>query len=162
MNHCARECQIPKLWRQAKVVALLKPEKDPKDAKSYRPISLLCILYKLYERLILTRITPTVEHHLTPDQSGFREGRSCDGQVLNLAQFIEDGFEAGQVTGAVFIDLTAAYDTINHRCLLMKVGQMIKNNKVVDILRSILQNRRFFVEIDGKQSRWWIQKNGLP
>ncbi|KAI8515700.1 hypothetical protein Bbelb_065130 [Branchiostoma belcheri] len=110
----------------------------------------------------MTRIKPTVEKHLTPDQCGFREGRSCCGQVLNLTQFIEDGFEARLVTGAVFVDLTAAYDTVNHRALLTKAARMIKNVRAVRIIESLLTNRRFFVELDGKRSRWRAQKNGLP
>ncbi|KAI8493396.1 hypothetical protein Bbelb_287930 [Branchiostoma belcheri] len=161
-NNCAQGTQIPKIWRRAKVVALLKPNKDPKSPKSYRPISLLCTLFKLYERLIMARIKPTVEDLLTPDQCGFREGRSCCGQVLNLTQYIEDGFEAGLVTGTVFVDLTAAYDTVNHRALLTKVAHITKNTKVVRIIESLLTNRRFFVEMDGKRSRWRTQKNGLP
>ena len=52
-NNCTETKKIPKLWRQAKVVALLKPGKDPPVAKSFRPISLLCHTYKLFERLIL-------------------------------------------------------------------------------------------------------------
>ena len=153
---------MEEIWRKAKVVALLKPEKDPKLPKSYRPISLLCVLYKVYERLLLGRIGPTVEEHLTADQSGFRAGRSCCGQVLNLTQFVEDGFERGNITGAVFVDLTAAYDTVNHRALLYKLTRMVKNTCVVNIIRSLLSNRRFFVEMDGKRSRWRDQKNGLP
>ena len=126
------------------------------------PISLLCILYKLYERLIMTRIKPSVEKQLTRDQAGFREGRSCCGQVLNLTQYIEDGFECCMVTGAVFVDLTTAYDTVNHRALLTKVAKIIKNKHTVRIIESLLSNRRFFVEMDGKQSRWRCQKNELP
>ena len=117
------------MWKRAKVIALLKPEKDASLPKSYRPISLLCILYK--ERLILARILPTVQDQISVDQSGFREGRSCASQVLNLTQHIEDGYETRKITGAVFIALTAAYDTINHRALLLKVGQMIKNSKIL-------------------------------
>ncbi len=49
--------RVPKIWKKAKVVALLKPDKDPKSPKSYRPISLLCTLYKLYEWLIMTHIS---------------------------------------------------------------------------------------------------------
>ena len=161
-NTCATTSSIPKIWRRAKVAALLKPGKDPKLAKSYRPISLLCILFKVYERLLLTRISPTVEDQLSTDQSGFRVGRSCCGQVLNLTQYIEDGFERGQITGTVFVDLTAAYDTVNHRALLMKVARMIKNTAIVSIIRSLLTNRRFYVEMNGKKSRWRDQKNGLP
>ncbi|NEO82313.1 reverse transcriptase domain-containing protein [Moorena sp. SIO4G3] len=161
-NNCATSFIIPKIWRKAKVVALLKPGKDPEHPKSYRPISLLCILYKLYERLIMARISPTVDEQLSPDQAGFRPGRSCCGQVLNLTQFIEDGYENKLITGAVFVDLTAAYDTVNHRALLLKVAQTVKNTSVVRIIESLLVNRRFFVEMDGKRSRWRRQNNGLP
>ena len=161
-NKCAATCRIPKGWRKARVVALLKPGKDPKTTKSYRPISLLCILYKLYERMVMARISPKVEENLTPDQAGFRPGRSTCDQLLNLTQFIEDGFETKQITGTVFVDLTAAYDTVNHRILLLKVAKMTKNKKIVNIIQSLLENRRFFVEMDGRKSRWRTQKNGLP
>ena len=69
----------------------------------------------VYERMILGRNSPSVEDHLTPDQAGFRPGRLFCGQVLNLTQYIEDGFERKNITGAVFVDLSAAYDTVNHR-----------------------------------------------
>ena len=162
MNNCVATCSIPKVWRKSRVIALLKPGKDPTSKKSYRPISLLCILYKLYERLIMARIYPRVEEQLTKDQAGFRPGRSTCGQLLNLTQYIEDGYETKDITGTVFVDLTAAYDTVNHRILLLKVARMIKNKAIVNILRSLLSNRRFFVEMDGRKSRWRTQKNGLP
>ena len=162
LNKCAQTSTIPRAWRRAKVAALLKPGKDPNHKKSYRPISLLCILYKLYERMILARISQSVEEQLTPDQAGFRPGRSCCDQLLNLTQYIEDGFETKQITGAVFVDLTAAYDTVNHRLLLNKVAKVVKNAKIFKIIQSLLSNRRFYVEMDGRKSRWRTQKNGLP
>ena len=161
-NECAETNKIPNGWKKARVVALLKPGKDPTSKKSYRPISLLCILYKLYERMVMARMAPTVEEQLTPDQAGFRPGRSTCGQLLNLTQYIEDGFERKQITGTVFVDLTAAYDTVNHKTLLLKVAKMIKNKKILSIIQSLLENRRFFVELDGRKSRWRNQKNGLP
>jgi len=145
LNKCAQTSTIPRAWRRAKVAALLKPGKDPNHKKSYRPISLLCILYKLYERMILARISQSVEEQLTPDQAGFRPGRSCCDQLLNLTQFIEDGFETKQITGAVLVDLTAAYDTVNHRLLLNKVAKVVKNAKIFKIIQSLLSNRRFYV-----------------
>ena len=84
----------------------------------------ICHLYKLFERLVLNRLGPITEQHLIPEQAGFRPGRSCTGQVLNLTQFIEDGYERNQPTGVVFVDLTAAYDTVNHRLLLNKLYMM--------------------------------------
>ena len=53
-------------------------------------------------------------------------GVSTTSQLLNLTQHIEDGFERGQITGAVFVDLSAAYDTVNHRRLLAKVLEMTR------------------------------------
>ena len=73
-NSCALSKNLPKIWRKAKVVSLLKPEKDPYLPESYKPISRPCILLKVYERLILARITPVVEDQLTEDQAGFRAG----------------------------------------------------------------------------------------
>ena len=121
LNDCLKQQQIPNVWRKAKVVAMLKAGKDPESPKSCRPIALLCSLYKLLESMILTRLQCKIEHRLIPQQAGFRPGKSCCSQVLNLTQHIEDGFELGQITGAAFIDLTAAYDTINHRRLLVKL-----------------------------------------
>ena len=82
--------KIPKLWRQANVVAILKPGKDPSVAKSFQPISLLCHTYKLFERLILNRITEHLDAKLIPEQAGFRPGKSCASQLLNLTEHVED------------------------------------------------------------------------
>ena len=131
LNACARTLRLPRLWRQALVVALLKPGKDPSSPKSFRPISLLCHLYKLYERLI-----------------------------LNLTQHIEDGFETGKITGIVLVDLSAAYNTVNHRRLLEKVYIVTRDYRLTCMIRTLLENRRFFVELEGKRSRWRSQRNG--
>ena len=91
---------------------MYKPGKDASIPKSYRTISLLCHTYKLYERLILNRITPTVESHIIKEQTGFRPGKACTSQLLNLTQHIEDGYLNRMTTGAAFAALSAAYDTV--------------------------------------------------
>ena len=63
-NNCLSSHQLPKLWRKAKIIALLKPGKDLSDPKSFIPISLLSHLYKLLERLLLNRIQPLIEDQL--------------------------------------------------------------------------------------------------
>ena len=78
------------------------------------PISLLCYMYKLYERLILNRIAPSVDQHLIKEKAGFRPGKSCCSPLLNLTQHIEDGYQRGMITGAAFVHLSAVYDTVNH------------------------------------------------
>ena len=120
---CLKEKAIPKLWRKAKVVAILKPNKPPDSPSSYRPISLLCIAFKLLERLILNRIEPYVEDSLPNEQAGFRRGRTTVDQVVLLAGEIEESFKLKEKTGAAFIGLSAAYDTIWHRGLTLKLLQ---------------------------------------
>jgi len=88
-----------------------KPGKDPSLAANYRPILLLSVCYKLSERLALQRISPTVEGLLSPDPAGFQKGQSTCDKVAALTTFIENGFQQNLKTGAVFLDLTAAYDT---------------------------------------------------
>ena len=83
-------------------------------------ISLLCHTYKLYEQMILNRIAPVVQQRLIKEQAVFRPGKSCTSQLLNLTQHIEDGYQRGMITGAAFVDLSAAYDTVNHRILIQK------------------------------------------
>ena len=114
LNVCSTENRIPKVWRQAKIIAILKPGKDSAILKSYRPISLLCHMYKLYERFILNRIAPEVDRHLIKEQAGFRPGTSCCSQLFNLTQQIEDGYQRGMITGAALVDLSAEYVTMNH------------------------------------------------
>ena len=100
--------------------AVEKPGKDLSLAANYRPISPLSVCYKLLERLALQRISPTVEGILSPDQAGFRKGRSTCDQVATLTTFIENEFQQNIKTGAVFLDLTAAYDAVWHTGLFLQ------------------------------------------
>ena len=89
-------------------------------------------------------------------------GESCTGQLLNLTQYIEDGYEKSLTTGTVFLDLSAAYDTVNHRVLLTKLYGMTEDAEFNKLIGSMMRNRRFYVELNGEKSRWRNQKNGLP
>ena len=88
---------------------------------------------------------------LYQEQAGFRHGKSCTGQVLNLTQHIEDGFETGKITSIVLVALSASYDTVNHRRLLEKVYNMTKDYRLMCMIRTLLENRRFFVELGGEK-----------
>ena len=114
---------IPKIWRKAKVIAIVKPGKDPRVAANYRQILLLSVCYKLLERLALQRISPTVEDLLSPDQAGFPKGRSTCHQVAALTTLIENRFQQNLKTGAVFLDLTEAYDTVWHAGLIYRLSK---------------------------------------
>ena len=161
LNICFMENKIP-IWRQSKIITILKPGKDSSIPKNYRPISLLCHTYKLYERMILNRIAPAIEQHLIKEQACFRLGKSCTSQLPNLTQHIEDVYEEGMITGTAFVDLFAAYDTVNHRLLIQKLYNTTLDSQRCKGIQNLLSDRRFYVELNNKRSRWRIKKNGLP
>ena len=148
--------KIPKIWRKSGVIALLKPGKDPALTKSYRPISLLRHTFQLLERLLLSRLYPFVEDHLISQQAGFRPGKSTTGQLLNLTQHNEDGYQERKIIGAVFVNLTAADDTVNvNLCrLLSKVLNMTNDSGLTEFWGLLLKNRRFFVEFNNKKAEF--------
>ena len=162
LNTCYHHTRIPKMWRRASVVSILKPGKPDTSPQSYRPISLLCTTYKLMERLILTRINPIVDPLLPYDQAGFRQGRSTVDQVTRLTQTIEHAFDDKQVTGAMFLDLTAAYDTVWHQGLHLKLQRMIRSSHLTDFIMELLYTRSFVLfNSDGQRSIPHRLKNGV-
>ena len=80
-------------------------------------------------------------HRRTPHQgTGFRPGRSCTSQLLNLTQHIEDGYQVEKVTGTAFVDLPAAYDTVNHLLLIQKLYNNTQDSKFCRIIQNLLSN----------------------
>jgi len=150
---------IPKIWRKAKVIAVEKPGKDPSLAVIYHPISLLSVCYKLLERLALQRISRTVEGLLSPDQAGLRKGQSTCDQVAALTTFIENGFQQNLKTGAVFLDLIAAYDTVWHTGLLYKLSKSMPY-WFTQLVGLLLRDRRFRVHMGNDTSAWRSQRIG--
>ena len=159
---CYRRSKLPKTWRRATVVGLPKPNKPAQDPKSYRPISLPCVLSKILERLIHNRIDPVVEPQLPREQAGFRRGRPTVDQVTLLTQDIEDSFQHNEKAGVVFLDLTAAYNTVWHRRLHLKLLRIIPDRHMVGFIIE-MSNRSFVVHTsDGQRSRLRRMENGVP
>ena len=77
--------------------------------------------------MILSRIDLSVDPSLPKEQAGFRRGRSTADQVVRLTQNIEEAYNNKNVCGAVFLDLTPAYDTVWHKGLHLKLSKRAAN-----------------------------------
>ena len=153
----------PKVWRRALVVAIPQLKKPVEDPLNYCPISLLCVPYKILERLIHIRVERIVDPLLPMEQAGFRPGRSTVDKTVLLTQNIEDSFEAKKKAGAVFVNLTAAYDTVWHRGLACKLLGLLSDKHMVRMIMELIRNRSFTLTIgDSKQSRLRPLRNRLP
>jgi hypothetical protein len=94
--------------------------------------------------------------------TGFRKNLSYTEQVLALKSHIEAGFQRKLKTGVVFIDLTAAYDTVWRDGLMSKFMRVVSSAKLSNLLTNMLSNRFFQVFLGDKSSRWRRLNNGLP
>ena len=164
LSSCLHHLKIPEIWRRALVVAVPKPSKPVEDPRSYRPISLLCVPYKILERLIYAPVEPLIDPLLPREQAGFRRGRSTVDQVTLLTQNIKNAFKAKKKAGAVFIDLTAAYDTVRHRGLTCKLLQLLPDKHMVRMIMELIRNGSFTLTTgDSKPSRLTASlRNGVP
>ena len=155
--------KIFKIWRRTFVVAIPKLTKSERDPKSYQPISLLCVLYKILERLIYARVEPLIDPLSPKKQAEFRRGKSTVDQVVLLTQNIEDSFEAKKKAGVVIVDLTAAYATVWHRGHTCKLLRLIPDKHMVKMIMELVRNWSFILTTgDSKQSRLRRLKNGVP
>ena len=110
--------------------------------------------------MILNRVTPLLDNPLIKEQAGFRPGKSCTSQLLNLTH-ISKMVTRGMITGAAFVELSAAYDTVNHKILIQKLYNITQDSQLCRVLQNMLCNRRFYVELNNEHNRWRIQKKGM-
>jgi hypothetical protein len=107
-------------WKQANIIPILKPGRDPSDPKSYNSISLLNALSKILERLLLHRLKSHVAEHRIyfNEQIGFREKHSTSHLILRVAS----GLAAKLSTGIMLLlDVEKAFDCVWHDALLHKL-----------------------------------------
>ena len=81
--------------------------------------------------------------------------------VTPHSTYIEDGYQ-GIITEAHFVDLSAAYDTVNHIIFIQKLYNTAHDSTLCKVFQNMLFNQRFYVELNNERSRWRNQKNGLP
>lgn len=95
---------------------IVKPGKPPQDASPYRPIFLLPIMSKLFEKLLLKRLKPILENQnlIAEHQFGFREHHSTMDQVHRIINIIVKTLEDKKVCSTVFLDVAQAFDKVWH------------------------------------------------
>ena len=144
-------------------MTISKPKNLVENPTNYCPISLLCAPCKILERLIDARVEPIVDPLLPRKQTGFRREKSTVDQTVLLTQNIKDSFEPKKKAGAVFVNLTAAYDTVWHRGLICKLLRLLSEKHMVRMIMELVRNRSFtFTTGDSKQSRLRRLRSGLP
>ena len=162
-NSCLHLSHFPSQWKFAEIILVPKPNKPENDIGSYRPISLLSILSKVFEKIILRRVMPILDQkNAIPDhQFGFRAKHGTPEQVHRIVRKILDGFESKQYCSAVFLDIKQAFDKVWHNGLLFKIKRLLPAPLYV-LLKSYLTNREFTVRFGGENSEIKPILAGVP
>ena len=153
----------PDVLKIACVTALFKAG-DKLDPNNYRPISSLPLLNKVFEKLLHKRLTYFFESHevFVNNQFGFRKKMSTNDAVNKFLNTIYEAMDEKEFLGAVFIDLSKAFDTVPHNLLLKKLEHYGIRGIALTLIESYLSNRKQFVSIDGIKSSLQDINIGVP
>lgn len=162
-NAMLKHGYFPAQLKVAQIILIPKPGKPPEEVTSYRPISLLPVLSKIFEKLLLCRLKPIIEaNKLIPShQFGFREQHSTVEQVHRVVKSIRTAFEKKLYCSAVFLDITQAFDKVWHAGLLFKLKKQLPY-PYFEILKSYLEDRYFFVKYNSETTELHKIQSGVP
>ena len=162
---CLETGVYPFIWKKANVIPVHK--KNSRQSKeNYRPISLLPLFGKIFEKLIFDSMYEHFCNHglITPNQSGFRPNDSAINQLLSITHQIYCAFEANpsKETRAVFLDLSKAFDRVWHEGLIYKLECKGISGNLLNLVKNYLKDRKQRVVLNGRSSEWAAVSAGVP
>ena len=164
-QNSAKLSYFPDIWKRSNIIPLHK-NNDKQLVENYRPISLLPIFGKLFEKTIFNKIYHFLveERLLNPNQSGFRPSDSCINQLLAIIHEILDAFDCNSTleVRSVFLDISKAFDKVWHEGLLFKLRSMGISDELYNLLGNYLSDRFPRVIFNGQTSSWRPDIAGVP
>lgn len=163
INLSLRTGQVPYIWKSAKITPVYKSG-DINKPDSYRPISVLPALSKVLEKAVHTQLSGYLEANqlLSEFQFGYRSNRSTSTAATLFVDNIRKEVDNGKLTGAVFIDLTKAFDTISHAVLLQKLQSYGVRDNELSWFTDYLFQRHQSVSIKNSLLSSMPVFNGVP
>ena len=154
---------VPDSFKIARVIPVFKKGSET-STNNYRPISLLSVFNRILEKIMYTRLINYINKHciLFSKQFGFRTGHSTEHAILCILDKIQSAIESGLFSCGIFLDLSKAFDTVNHSILLDKLDHYGIRGVAKDWFSSYLRNRKQFVSINNTCSDYLDISCGVP
>ena len=155
--------KCPKALKLAKVIPIYKKD-DPSLISNYRPISLLPSISKILEKIVYKRLFNFLRQNklLIPHQFGFRKDHSTDYAILHLYDKIVNSLSNKEHAIAIFMDLSKAFDTIDHHILLHKLNLYGIRGIALSWFTDYLHNRQQYVSFKTQDSQTQNVTCGVP
>ena len=153
INISFEQDRMPTVFKLAKISPLFKGG-DRFNARNYRPVAILPALSKIVERIVFGRLKLHLESNdlLSDRQNAYREKRSVTTAMLQLYDELVQKQEEGIDSAAVFLDCSAAFDTIQHSVLLEKLKLYGASDKSMEWFKDYLKDRAQYVSVAGTRS----------
>ena len=161
-NDCLTNGIFPSDWKKGNIVPVHK-KNDKQCLNNYRPISLLPICGKIFERLVFNMFGFFIENDLiSQHQSAFKPGGSRINQLLLVTHEIYKLFDEGFDVRSVFRDIYKAFDKVWHDGIIFKLKQNGISGKLLNLLSYFLRIRKQSVVLNGQTSSWADVNAGVP
>ena len=163
-NKCCKEGYFPNELKIAKVIPIYKNSGSLTDMTNYRPISMLSIFSKIFEKLIHSRIIEHLNRHklLNSAQYGFSPSHSTLHALINATENVYEALDCKLHTIGIFIDFSKAFDTVNHTILGHKLFHYWIRGNLHKLLLNYLQSRSQYVSYGDNNSTLLPITNGVP
>jgi hypothetical protein len=164
INLSFSNCLIPNEWKIAKLTMIPKKPNDAHNPNNYRPISLTNTIVKIAEKLIKTRLTLFLEQNnlFIKEQSGFRSKKRTIDNIFFIKQKCLEAFAKKEKVGGILFDIEKAFDKVWHEGLLYKMHQLKIPPKIAKWIQCFLNQRKFYVCVNEKQSNQYDIKTSVP
>ena len=120
INNSIKNGVFPDELKLAEVIPLFK-KADPFDKSNYCPVSLLSHMSKVFERIIYNQINEYIEPFLSNLLTGFRKNHNTRHSLLKMLESFKEALDKSNSVSAIFMDLSKAFDTLNHDLLIAKL-----------------------------------------
>ena len=163
INLSIAQSTFPTIWKHAKVVPLLK-KGDSLTPKNYRPVALLPIFSKILERVVFNQLVGYLDAHnlIHPNHHGSRAGHSTASALIQMYDTWADEVDSGNMVGVMMVDLSAAFDMVDHAILLQKLEYFGLDDTAILWMKSYLNMRSQSVFVDGCLSPPLTIEHGVP
>ena len=163
INNCINKNVFPKLWKIARISPIPKIA-TPTCSSDYRPIPILSVFSKIFERLILNQLKVFIDSRLIYQitQSGYRKGHSAITLLQKLRDDIQKSFNKSEITMAIIADFSKAFDTVDFGTLIDKLLKLNFGNRFIRLIADYLNERYQFVQIDDQMSDLTKIQYGVP
>jgi len=162
-NHLMTVGYFPKILKIGKISPIYKKD-DEELLQNYRPVSTLPIFGKIFEKVIYSRLYGFLASNgtLHDSQFGFRKGHSTSHALNYTNHYINEALMKGNHVLGIFIDLSKAFDTIDHRILLEKLHNYGVRGEAHSLLKSYLTDRKQYVSVLNETSEYLQVEYGVP